>query len=52
MTGYEATLEEGRQEGAIRGTENAGQLRAWVVQAGTASTLQEFHIEPNTPSVP
>jgi hypothetical protein len=39
-------------ERVIRGTKNAGQLRAWVVQAGTASTLDEIDIESGTSSRP
>jgi plasmid stability protein len=72
MTGAEALLEEGRQQGAlstardilrnllrskfgrvpravekaIRTTDDLGQLNAWVVQAGMASTLEEATIAP------
>ena len=78
MTGYEATLEQGRQEGArtsarevlldllrskfgrvpravekaIRTTEDLGQLKAWVVRAGMASTLDEAGIVPGSSSAP
>jgi hypothetical protein len=78
MTGYEATLEEGRQQGArsnarevlldllrskfgrvpravekaIRTTEDLGQLKAWVVRAGMASTLEEASIGPGSSSAP
>jgi hypothetical protein len=78
MTGYEAALEEGRQEGAlsntrevlrnllrskfgrvpravekaIRTTEDLGQLNAWVVRAGMASTLEEAGIGPGSSSAP
>jgi predicted transposase YdaD len=39
-------------ERVIRGTESPGRLESWVVQAGTASSLDEIGIEPGTPSTP
>lgn len=37
-------------ERVIRGVADAGRLEAWVVQAGTASSLEEIGIEPGSKS--
>ena len=39
-------------EKAIRTTEDVGQLNAWVVRAGMASTLEEAGIGPGSSSAP